>query len=272
MEEVKNTQQEAKQETKLSTFSKLRKAGFVIFNLLYIIAYSVYTAITLTTKNQQIEWLPYALGAFIAVYLVLFISMLATGRGDRRVKNDVKNYKSSFKIIKKLLKLANLFLTIAMVVNAVVNDRDSLFALILACVSVPFVLLQIILEIRKIIKRHKMLKIKEEKEACDKKFIGDVKEIIKGKSVAVATEQTTQEAAATTEPVPKISVEENAVATQPKKTKGLNAVAQKIKSDEITQKAKQIASRTKEYYNERKSIGKKPEKKKETGSGKTDKK
>lgn len=168
-----------KEESKFSKLMRFKNNLFIVFNFVYILAYMAYTAITLVGENAEIAWLPYVLGGFIVVYMVLFIVSVAVAKNDRRKQNSVKNYKSGLKIVKKLLKLVNLLLAIAIVVNTVQSDK-SLFSFILSCVSVVFVLIQIILEIRKIIKRRKKLIMKEKKEDCDKRFIDDVKNIWKG--------------------------------------------------------------------------------------------
>lgn len=171
----------AKSESKFTKFKRRKRILFLCFNFVYILAYMAYTAYTLISQNAGIFWLPYAFGGFIVVYLVLFVISLAMAKNERRQENAVKDYKSGLKIIKKLLKLINLALAIAVVANTVAIGGINLFSLILSCVSVLYVVIQIFREIRKMVKRRKKLKIKEQKEDCDKRFMNDVKNIWYGK-------------------------------------------------------------------------------------------
>lgn len=172
---------------------KLYNILFVVWNLLYIVAYSVFIVITMSRKNAEVEWLPYLLIAFTAAYFVAFVVMLILGRSKASIKASVKNYKSTFKIIKLCFKLFNLLLTISMVFNAVLNDR-SLFSIILAAVSVPYVIWQIISAIRKMVKRSRKAKVADQKRDLRKGLIGDVKGIVKGDTAAPEQQNAAQPA------------------------------------------------------------------------------
>lgn len=279
-----------KEESKFTKFMRVKRNLSICFNFVYIIAYMAFTVFTFAGDNAQITWLPYLFGGFILLYMALFIASLVIAKNDRRKANTVKDYKSGLKIVKKLLKLVNLILAIALVVNAVSGDRN-LFSLILSCVSVLYVILQIILEIRKMIKRRKKLKIKEKKEECDKKFIEDVKQIWNGtekiqQSEGAQTKDITSsenndgQVIAAAEDVnavalsgKEIETAEVAVVEKPAK-KGVSAkitdlskAANKKISDvkksaqdkvdavkSTAEKAKKITARAKEYYGERKKI------------------
>lgn len=159
--------QEQKQ-NKLQTMNKkyqlLKKIWFVLFNMAYIIAYSVFTGLSLVNKNQQVPWLPYVLGAFILMFLVLFIVTVVQGSKDQ-VKSIKKDYKSSFKIIKKLLKLINLAMTITIVAGVAITSAKNMFELVLMCISIIYVVFQILMEVIKFFKRKKKEKKKAEKQA-----------------------------------------------------------------------------------------------------------
>lgn len=150
-----------KEESKFAKLMRVKRNLSICFNFVYIIAYMAFTVFTFAGDNAEITWLPYVFAGFILVYAVLFICQLAIAKNDRRKQNTVKDYKSGLKIVKKLLKLVNLILAIALVVNAVSGDRN-IFSLVLSCVSVLYVIYQIIAEIRKMIKRRKKTKDKRE--------------------------------------------------------------------------------------------------------------
>ena len=118
--------------------------------------------------------------------------MICMGRSNAKLGSAVKDYKSSFKIMKLCLKLFNLLLTISVVFNAVYNDR-SLFSIILTAVSIPYVIIQIIMSIRKIVKRKRKEKLKEKKSGLRKGLVSDVKNIL-------TDEEPAQEAAAAVQP------------------------------------------------------------------------
>lgn len=259
-----------KEESKFTKFMRIKRNLSICFNFVYIIAYMAFTVFTFAGDNAEITWLPYVFGGFIVVYAALFIASLALAKNDRRKANAVKDYKSGFKIVKKLLKMVNLVLAIALVVNAVSGDRN-IFSLILSCISVLYVVYQIIAEIRKMIKRRKQLAIKEKKDECDKKFIDDVKQIWNGEDKQASPEAQTSETAVTAEEGAQAAavVEESTPAKVEKKSgvaakmselnkkinevkKSANDKVEAIKS--TAEKAKKISARAKEYYGERKKI------------------
>lgn len=295
------------EESKFTKLMRVKRNLSICFNFVYIIAYMAFTVFTFAGNNAEITWLPYLFGGFILVYAVLFICSIAIAKNDRRKQNTVKDYKSGLKIVKKLLKLVNLILAIALVVNAVSGDRN-IFSLALSCVSVVFVLYQIIAEIRKMVKRRKAIKVEEKKEDCDKRFIEDVRQIWKGEekteSVAenvaenVETEQTDKsvalpeggnddkiagEVAASGGNEPSENAEASAPAVKKNSVKtGLSKIskaaneklekakksAQELKN--TAEKAKKITARAKDYYNERKQIDEEASGKKKKTVKKTD--
>lgn len=162
------TEIKEEKESKLKKASKayqtLQKIWFILFNMAYIIAYSVFTGFSLVNKNQQVPWLPYVLGGFILVFLGVFIATLVQGSKEQ-VKSIKKDYKGSFKVIKKLLKLVNLAVTITIVTGTVMSDTKNIFELVLMGVSIAYTALQIIMEIVKFVKRKKKEKKKAQKQA-----------------------------------------------------------------------------------------------------------
>ena len=203
-----------KEESKFTRFMRIKRNLSIAFNFIYIIAYMAFTVFTFAGDNAEITWLPYLFGGFIVVYMALFIASLAMAKSNRRKENAVKDYKSGLKIVKKLLKLVNLVLAIALVVNAVSGDRN-IFSLILSCVSVLYVVIQIILEIRRMIKRRRKMKIKEKQEECDNRFIADVKSIWNGedKKDAQPADVQPEDSVAATEATEESAVENAPAAT-----------------------------------------------------------
>ncbi len=168
-----------KEESKFAKIMRIKRNLSICFNFIYIIAYMAFTVFTFAGDNAEITWLPYVFGGFIVIYMVLFIVSLALAKNDGRKQNTVKDYKSGLKITKKLLKIVNLILAVALVTNAVSGDR-SIFSLIISFVSALYAVYQIVSEIRRMIKRRKKLKYKEKKSECDRRFLDDVKSIWSG--------------------------------------------------------------------------------------------
>ncbi len=223
---------------KSSLRQKISKAWFVIFNFGYVVAYSIYTGYAIVNKHLQFEWLQYVLGAFILVYWGVLIATLVSGT-KQKYKSIKKDYKSSFKIIKKVLKIVNLVLTITMVANTVMNDKQNLFALILACVSIAYLVLQIIIEIVKFVRRKKKQKVKEEKAKLKKELVENIKNVMSAENNS-SIDNDSNEIALTTD-------ESN------EKTKN--------KVNQISEKTNNIVNCVKQYNIDKKDIGKKSKKK-----------
>ena len=242
--------------------SKAYRTLFILWNLLYIVAYSVFIVITMSRKNAEITWLPYLLIAFTAAYFVAFVAMICMGRSNAKLGSAVKDYKSSFKIMKLCLKLFNLLLTISVVFNAVYNDR-SMFSIILTAVSIPYVIIQIILSIRKIVKRKRKEKLKEKKSGLRKGLVSDVKNIL-------TDEEPAQEAAAAVQPE-QSAAQVPAAQTEQKPKKGLAAKLDETKKkaaakvDAVKQaagKGGKVLDRVKQYRKDVKEVEESSKKKK----------
>lgn len=229
---------------KTSLLKKLSKVWFVLFNFGYIVAYTVYTAYAIVNKHMHFEWLQYVLGAFIVVYWGILIATLVSG-SKQKYKSVKKDYKSSFKIIKKVLKIANLILTATMVANTIMYDKKNMFAFVLTCISISYILIQIISEIVKFVRRKKKQKIKEEKAKLKKEFVANIKNAIsEGDDCPSIEEQTV--ALAT------VADDETQSQNNLKKTNSkLNVV----------QKTNNVVDCVKQYNEAKKNVGKKSKKK-----------
>lgn len=255
-----DNQLEIQEEKKESLFKKLSRIWFIIFNLAYIIAYSVYTGYTLVNNNASMVWLPYILAVFILIYWVIFIVTLAKG-SKHKLKSAKKDFKASFKILKQVLKLANLALTVTMITNTVLNDSKSWFAFILACVSIPYVVLQIIMSIVKFAKRKKKEKIKERKRQMKNEFVSDMKQMITdGKNDVFGNDEESLELLA--ESVADADDTDEEFVDDKKKSKKKSKVKQTIdKANLAIEHANKMNDRVKQYNEDRKNVGKKKSKK-----------
>ena len=251
---------EIAQET-VSKLSKAYRALFILWNLLYIVAYSVFIVITMSRKNAEITWLPYLLIAFTAAYFVAFVAMIFMGRSNARLGSAVKDYKSSFKIMKLCLKLFNLLLTIAVVFNTVYNDRST-FSIVLTAVSIPYVIFQIVSSVRKIVKRKRKEKLKEKKSGLRKGLVNDVKDIIvedapAKEAAATLSEQSAPEAQPPSEQKPA----KKGIAAKMQETKK-KASAKMHSVKQAADKGGKVIDRVKKYRSDVKEVEKSAKKKK----------
>lgn len=242
---MENVNQIENVKKKTSLLKTLSKVWFVLFNFGYIVAYTVYTAYSIVNKHMHFEWLQYVLGAFIIVYWGVLIATLISG-SKQKYKSVKKDYKSSFKIIKKVLKVANLILTVAMIANTIMYDKKNMFAFILSCISIAYILIQIISEIVKFVRRKKKQKIKEEKAKLKKEFVSNIKNAISVENTSANNEEKSIAIAS--------SVEEG---TQPNnRQKKINSITN------VVQKTNNVVDCVKQYNEAKKNVGKKLKKKK----------
>lgn len=257
-EEIESSNQKPDSKIKKisKTYSILSRIWFVVFNLAYIIAYSVYTGYAIVNKNQEVSWLPYALGAFILLYWAFLFYAIFTGSKEK-LKSTKKDYKASFKIIKKLFKLINLIMTAMLTANTFVNDRESIFGMVLTIISIVYVVYQIIHIIVKYFKRKKKEKQKAQKKAIKNEFISDMKSMYTdGKAEWDSLNkdgENNEQAECTT------VIEE----TKPAK-KGVSAKIDNLndKINVVANNATKFGNRIKQYNEDTKSVNKKPDKKK----------
>lgn len=239
---MENVNQVENAKKKTSLLKKLSKIWFVLFNFVYIVAYTVYTAYAIVNKHVQFEWLQYVLGAFIIVYWGVLIATLVSG-SKKQFKSAKKDYKSSFKIIKKVLKVANLILTVAMAANTFMYDKKSMFAFVLTCISIAYIIIQIISEIVKFIRRKKKQKIKEEKAKLKREFVANIKNAINDDKSSNNVEETA--ALATT-------VDETQAEDKTKKNSSITSVVKKTNN---------VVDCVKQYNEAKNNVGKKSKKK-----------
>ena len=76
----------------IDKLSKAYRTLFILWNLLYIVAYSVFIVITMSRKNAEITWLPYLLIAFTAAYFVAFVAMICMGRSNAKLGSCSRSY------------------------------------------------------------------------------------------------------------------------------------------------------------------------------------
>lgn len=213
-----------KKDSKLATmFRKLKKIGYVLFNLVYVGAFISYAVYQFYNKNQTITWLPYVLIAITLVYFASFLFIIFQ-KDDDNLEKDVKTYKKSLKIFKKLLKLSNLVMTAVMITNTVMFDPHT-FSFALAVANIVIVILQIIKSLKKMVKKEKKEQKKAEQKELKQEMVSDIKVLVDGEEQS-------------TEPQTKKQIAEN-----------------RIKN--ISNNADKIAERVVKYNSDKKETGKK---------------
>lgn len=110
---------------------KRRRAFFIIWNLLSIIFYGVSTLIAIT-KDFKHDLFTYIILGAVVVYVIAFsVIVITTSSNKRLAKNSISTYKNHIKIWKKLLGLFNLALTINILINAFLNEKDGLVIILI---------------------------------------------------------------------------------------------------------------------------------------------
>ena len=208
-------------------YNKLKKIFYVLFNLTYVGAFIAYTVYQFYNKNQTITWLPYVLIAITLVYFISFLFVIFQ-KDDEQAEREVKTYKKSLKIFKKLLKLSNLVMSAVMITNTVMFDPHT-FSFALAVANIIIVILQILKSLKKMIKKEKKEKIKAEKKELKQGMVDDIKGMIE------------EDAVDESEPISKKEAMQKKVTT-------------------VTNNADKIAKRVVQYNSDKKSVGKKKKK------------
>ncbi len=146
---------------KQERWSKLQ-VFFFVWNIISITIYSAYTFFVIynlsinTFLSKLIKWV-------LIAYGVAFLLLVLINLGNRkRMKRQLKNYKSAANFLKYFIQTLNFVLSIATAVNALIITGTTDFSAVLwACVSFTFTVINILFEVVKIIIRKNFSAIKQ---------------------------------------------------------------------------------------------------------------
>lgn len=135
---------------------------FFFWNLISITIYSAFTFFVIynlsinTFLSKLIKWILLAYGA-------AFVLLITINLGNRkRMKRQLKNYKSATNFLKYFIQTLNFILSIATAVNALIITGTTDFSAVMwAVISFIFTVINILFEIIKIIIRRNLFAIKQ---------------------------------------------------------------------------------------------------------------
>jgi hypothetical protein len=135
---------------------------FFFWNLISISIYSAYTFFVIynlsisTFLSTLIKWI-------LLAYGIAFLILIIINIGNRkRMKRQLKNYKSATNFLKYFIQTLNFVLSIATAVNALIITGTTDFSAVMwAVVSFAFTVINILFEVAKIIIRRNFSAIKQ---------------------------------------------------------------------------------------------------------------
>ena len=123
-DEIVVEKEEEKQNPKKVRRQKRARAFFIIWNLLSIIFYGVSSFISINKDFKHDVFTYIILGAVVVYVIVFSVIVITTSSNKRLAKNSISTYKTQIKIWRTFLGLFNLVLTINILVNAFLNEKD----------------------------------------------------------------------------------------------------------------------------------------------------
>lgn len=121
---------------------KRSRAFFILWNIASIIFYGISTA-TYLIKDFKHDLFTYCIIGAVVIYVIVFSIIVATTSSTKKLaKNTVSTYKTQIKIWKTFLGLFNLALTINILVNAFLNEKDW-FVIILIVFGFIFAIIRV---------------------------------------------------------------------------------------------------------------------------------
>ncbi len=149
-DEIVVEKEEEKQNPKKVRRQKRARAFFIIWNLLSIIFYGVSSFISINKDFKHDVFTYIILGAVVVYVIVFSVIVITTSSNKRLAKNSISTFKTQIKIWRTFLGLFNLVLTINILVNAFLNEKD-FFVVTLIVFGFIFAILRVFISIIKLI-------------------------------------------------------------------------------------------------------------------------
>lgn len=148
---VARTPEESKRQPRLKKISTLFFL-LTIFSIAFYSCYTFFVIYKLAKKTFLSKFIIYLLGVYILVFLLLILINL---RNKRKMKSNLKDYKSATKFLKYSVQIINFVLSIVTTISAFITtgttDISALFyAIISMIITIIFIFFEIItIKIRK---------------------------------------------------------------------------------------------------------------------------
>lgn len=149
-DEIVVEKEEEKQNPKKVRRQKRARAFFIIWNLLSIIFYGVSSFISINKDFKHDVFTYIILGAVVVYVIVFSVIVITTSSNKRLAKNSISTFKTQIKIWRTFLGLFNLVLTINILVNAFLNEKD-FFVVTLIVFGFIFAILRVFISVIKLI-------------------------------------------------------------------------------------------------------------------------
>lgn len=149
-DEIVVEKEDEKQNPKKVRRQKRARAFFIIWNLLSIIFYGVSSFISINKDFKHDVFTYIILGAVVVYVIVFSVIVITTSSNKRLAKNSISTYKTQIKIWRTFLGLFNLVLTINILVNAFLNEKD-FFVVTLIVFGFIFAILRVFISVIKLI-------------------------------------------------------------------------------------------------------------------------
>ena len=125
---------------------KRQRRWFIFWNLLSIFYYGISSFISIKRgfKNDIFTYI--ILGAVVVYTIVFAIILVKTSSNKKIAKTNIKSFKNQIKISRILLALFNIVLTINILVNALINEKNWI-VIVLIVFGFIFVIIRIFIAI-----------------------------------------------------------------------------------------------------------------------------
>lgn len=147
---VDNTQAEIPRMSKLS----------IIWNCLYLALYLIFIGYNLLQEKGN-KIINYILLGFTVLYGIFYFSTVIITNGNKIAKKKIKPAKRVYKLIRKIFKLINVMMMITLLLQTKGYYENNKFAVIMAFITTPMVIIQLSVEISKVIIRFQVKRLRK---------------------------------------------------------------------------------------------------------------
>lgn len=150
---------------------KRQRTLFILWNLISIIYYAISSFISIK-RGFKNDIFTYIILAGIIIYTIVFIVILIKTSSNKKIaKTNIKTFKNQIKIARVLLAFFNIILTINILVNALINEKNWL-VIVLIVLGFMFVGLRIFISIIQLfILIIKQAKISQKRKKLQAKYL-----------------------------------------------------------------------------------------------------
>lgn len=150
---------------------KRQRRWFIFWNLISIVYYAFSSFISIK-RGFKNDIFTYIILAGIIVYTIVFIVILIKTSSNKKIaKTNIKTFKNQIKISRILLAMFNIVLTINILVNALINEKNWI-VIVLIVFGFMFVALRIFISIIQLfILIIKQAKINQKRRKLQEKYL-----------------------------------------------------------------------------------------------------